>query len=149
MSVDLSSIDIVFLTESEKDKYLSEEFHPYKDATLRLQLPDDWMRIYAKLGAALAGSFVCGLDGADVFLPQDFEGDRTLCIEVLSETAISPALLELVHDCVINEDSDFRVDMCNSWMYLEQLMFNIIVEKRRILAYSDSSVTLHRFGLVT
>jgi hypothetical protein len=69
------------------------------------------------------------------------------CIEVSNENILSPRLICLVHAAVSQMEPDYRVDICNAWVYLNDPAFNIFIEHNVIYAYANREVALTSMGL--
>jgi hypothetical protein len=95
-----------------------------------------------------------GIDG-DFFMDSDWVPDRFLCIEIVKSEILQPSLLGAVHSALLQFEVDYSIDICNAWPLFKQqnnllgsTRFNVFVEKRQMLAYSESRIILNRLGLL-
>jgi len=69
------------------------------------------------------------------------------CIEVSTESILSPRLIRRVHEAVSKMELDYRVDVCNACVFLNDPRFNIFIERHVIYAYASCEAALTLMGL--
>jgi hypothetical protein len=84
----------------------------------------------------------------DYYIDRYASPDFFPCVEVSKLIMLTPALTRAVCIAVAQMESDYRVDFCNAWGYLDQFgHFNIFVEHDRIYVYTESDELLKMLGL--
>ncbi|MBN2294754.1 MAG: hypothetical protein JXM70_20160 [Pirellulales bacterium] len=90
----------------------------------------------------------------DFFINDDYwYFDRFMPIEVLEERILTPKLLRVVHEAVSNIESDYSIDICDARTVLKTKdgdfypRFNIFIEKKQILIYSESEDLFEKLGI--
>ena len=148
-------VPVTVINEEQRDAYLDGRHNPpeYSGSFLRADYLREWDGVYDRLRNALEREWEYGIGDGDFFLDGDVAPDRFMCVEVSKEPVLGAQLLATVHDVVSAVEPDYSVDICNSWVFLETEAgenypdFNIFVEKRRILIYSESEALLKRLGV--
>ncbi|MBN2291036.1 MAG: hypothetical protein JXM70_01345 [Pirellulales bacterium] len=93
-------------------------------------------------------------DEGDFFIVEDyFSQDRVVSIEITNEGILSPKLLKTMHEVLTTIDPDYSIAICNDVVNLTDTDgkpysdFNIFIEKKRILIYSESEELFEKFRI--
>ena len=143
----------VIIGKKEMDEYLATPHNPPSRQLDRVAYIKEWYGAMSHLKHSLAARWRHGIGDGDFYVDGECEPDRMLCVEVTQRAIICPDLLSIVHSAVVRLEQDYAVDVCNSWFCLKGEhgvtfpAFNVVVERQRVLAYSEVETTLHLMGL--
>jgi hypothetical protein len=145
-----SPFQCIVIDEEQRDKYSAHAMEESVNLD-RESLRADRGRVVAAIRQRLGQRWRHGIGDADFFVPEDFESNRFLCLEVANRSMLGEQLLKDIHEVIAEFEADYSVDVCNAWGLLKgddgsDLMFNALVEKRRVLIYAELEDTLQAFG---
>jgi hypothetical protein len=146
-------VQLVAINEVERDQYMRHGYNPLQPEEDKEAYIEEWNSFFTQIKTYLIKHWKHGVDNGDFFMPHDWVPVRFLCIEVANEAMLTRDLLLSVHNIVDAFPVRYSVDICDDWVYLKlpngepYPHFNIFVEKRRILIYTESDELFKRFGL--
>jgi hypothetical protein len=140
------------ISEQVRDEYLNHGFNSLAPGEDLAEYKAEWRAVYGRLKEAVSRRAAHGV-GEDLLVDGDCVPDRFLCVEIAKQSALTPELLIDVWNLLQGLDKDYSIDICDAWGFLkteadeEHPHFNIFVERRRILIFSESPSILERLGL--
>ena len=147
-------VPVFVISEQARDQYLETGYNPPPSGYDEDQFDEEFQRARRVWESAVGLYWTSGIeDDADCFIDAETPNDRFLCIEVSKEEILSPTLLIVVHGIVCKVEPAYAVDICDAFNVLRTAdddfypEFNIIIEKSRILVYSESPAVLKKLGV--
>jgi hypothetical protein len=143
----------VMITEDQRDAYLESGYNVPAADYDRKEFSSERWRVFQAVKAAVSVRWTPGIQDGDFFMPECFERNRMLCVEVGNERMLDKRLLKDIHDTISRFEPRYSVDVCDAWGFLKTPdgqscpHFNIFVEKDRILICTQSDIVLRTLGL--
>ena len=144
------------IDKERKDSLLDWGYNdnvPAKGSPERAKFYAERVGVFEAVESSVGKHWEYGIGEGDFFMGGQHVADPLMCIEVGSETMIDVRLLQIVHAVISKFERDYVVDVCDAWGFLKTAdgkkypHFNIFVEKKRILIYSESELVLKKLGL--
>ena len=153
--IDLPDIKIIRISKSECQSYLDETHNPpnIDDTFSEKDYAIEWNEARQAVASQLEKKWMNSLDDGDLYVPMAWQYDRLLSVEIAKRRVLHPQLLINVHKAISSLQQDYSVDLCNALGYLVTddgkpfPDFNVFVERRRILVYSESSILYPLLGI--
>ncbi|MCE9544489.1 MAG: hypothetical protein K8T25_03050 [Planctomycetia bacterium] len=138
------AVKCIEIGERERDAYLNEGYNNPPANSDQEAFIQEWQEVYSEVEKVVSNRWLHSAGDGDFCMHDDWAPTRLLCIEIENERMLGRELVNLVHNAISSFQVDYSVDICDAWGYLktaageEHPHFNIFVEKKRILVYTES-----------
>ncbi len=152
--MDRLPVPCIVIDQDRRDAILDAPYRVSTDAASKERFCDEWDRLFTEIADNLAARWTRDETGeGDFFMVIEGSIDSLLCVEIANRDMLDESLLEVVHDAVANCEGCFTVDLCDAWGFMktengeDYPHFNIFVQRKRILIYSESDELLRKMGV--
>lgn len=148
------NVPLIVIDEQQRDNYLDAGYNRPRDEVLKANFMDEWYKVFDTIRESVSQKWRHGIgEEGDFFMERDCVADRLLCIEISDAKMLSDTLIWFVHDALLMSRQNYSIDICDDWVFLKTSKgerhphFNIFVEPKQILVFSESDEFLKQLGV--